>query len=286
MIVQISGSTLQGLGNIPKHAEYSYQYLLLRLLLGTATVSRGGVSGKQATDYSSLPASPQTKSPLAAIKDFLTGYAVGGSVARFVKVTRADNRDFYREILGEFLNFYLQTIQGRNTGAFVFLYRVLERISYSVPLLYASTQSDYIGTFKDLKSILNSDIDGELGLFKKFLNQGKFIDIIKLQVNQKISFSSSSGYGQGHYALTCNKFKNFTSMDPVGQEVEIKFSDIHDFLITIRNRFFHSRTGDGRGNITALEMLDSDEYFGKVNPVIASFLAIVALHTISAKYHA
>jgi len=36
-----------------------------------------------------------------------------------------------------------------------------------------------------LKAILNPDIEGELGLFKKFLNQGKFIDPIKLQVAQK-----------------------------------------------------------------------------------------------------
>ena len=285
MSVQISGSTIEGLGRIPKNADSSYQYLLVRLLLGTATVSRGYARGKQSTDYSSLPAIQQSKSSASAFKDFLASYSVGGTVERFIRVTLADNREFYKEILSEFLNYQLHAMQGRNTSAFVFLYRILERVSYSVPLLYAATQSDYMGTFKDLKAILHADAEGELGLFKKFLGQGRFIDPIKLQIIQKIKFSCSSGYGSNYYDLTCDKFKAFASMDQAAQEVEIKFSEIPELLKTIRNRFFHSRTGDGRGNITTITMPDSDEYFGKINPIIASFLAIIVLHTFSAKYH-
>lgn len=286
MAVLISGCSLESLGNIPTNADKSFQYLLLRFLLGTATVSRGTTIGRQLIDYSSLPSAPQSKTPAAAFSDFLNSYSVGGSTERFIRITIADNRDFYREILSEFLNCHLQIIQGRHTGAFVFLYRVLERISYSVPLLYASTQSDYIGTFKDLKAILNAEKDGELGLFKKFLNQGRFIDRLKLQVNQKISFSSTSGNASSHFNIATKKFAKFTSTDSVAHEVEIKFSDIPDFLITLRNRFFHARTGDGMNNISSTEMPDSDEFFERVNPIILSFLAIIVLHTISTKYHA
>lgn len=285
MAVQISGTTIEGLGNIPQNAEHSYQYLLIRLLLGTATVSRGSTRIKQATDYSSLPAIIQTKTPAIAIREFLTSYSIGGSVNRLIKLTRGENREFYKEILSEFLNFQIHTTRGNNTSAFVFLYRILERISYSVPLLYTSTQSDFRGTFKDLKAILNADIDGELGLFKKFLGKGRFIDSIKLQISQKISFSTVGGHGANYYNTTCKRYTNFSGNDPATHEVEIKFLDIPEFLITIRNRFFHSRTGDGRENITTIEMPDSDEYFGKINPIIASFLAIVTLQTIAAKYH-
>lgn len=284
MDVQIHGVNLEKLGRIPKNSEKSYQYLILRLLLGTATVSRGSIKGRQKIDYSSLPSIPQTKSPSVAIKDFLASYAVGGDLVRFIRVTVPDNRDFYREILNEFINFHLQNVQGRHTGAFIFLYRILERISYSVPLLYASTQTDYIGTFNDLKAILNADVKGELGLFNKFLSQGKFIDKLKLQVNQKISFASASGHGISHFNLVCEKFDKFSSFDPNMQEVEIKLRDIPNFLITIRNRFFHSGIGDWKKNITLVEMPDPDEFFGKINPIIISFLSIVVLHTISAKY--
>ncbi len=285
MSVQISGTTLEGLGNIPKNAEHSYQYLLIRLLLGTATVSRGSTRSKQAMDYSSLPATVQTKTPAIAVNDFLTSYSIGGSVNRLIKLTLGDNREFYKEILSEFLNFQIQTTRGNSTGAFVFLYRILERISYSIPLLYTSTQSDFRGTFNDLKSILNADIEGELGLFKKFLGKGQFIDSLKLEVVQKISFSTVGGHGANYYNLTCTRFAKFESKDQANHEVEIKFSEIPEFLITIRNRFFHSRIGDGKKNITTIEMPDSDEYFGKINPIIASFLAIVTLQTVAAKYH-
>lgn len=285
MSVQISGTTLEGLGNIPKNAEHSYQYLLIRLLLGTATVAKGNTRRKQEVDYSSLPATVQTKSPAVAVNDFLSDYSIGGSVNRLIKLTLGDNRDFYKEVISEFMNYQIQTIKGNNTSAFVFLYRILERISYSVPLLYSSTQSDYRGTFNDLKSILNADSEGELGLFKKFLGKGRFIDPLKLEVAQKISFSTISGHGANYYNLTSTRFTKFVSTDQANDEVEIKFSDIPEFLITIRNRFFHSRTGDGKKNITTIEMPDSDEYFGKINPIIASFLAIVTLQTIAAKYH-
>lgn len=285
MSVQISGFALEGLGNIPKNAEHSYQYLLIRLLLGTATVSNGSIRGRQATDYSSLPATTQTKTPAVAMSDFLTSYSIGGNVGRLIKITRGDNREFYKEILAEFINFEIQTLRGSNVSAFVFLYRILERISYSVPLLYTSTQADFRGTFKDLKAILNADIDGELGLFKKFLGKGKFIDPIKLQVAQKISFFVNSGHGANYYTLTEKRYSNFVSKDSTNHEFEIRFSDIPEFLITIRNRFFHSRVGDGRENITTIEMSDPDEYFGKINPTIVSFLAIVTLQTIAAKYH-
>lgn len=284
MPVQIAGTTLEGLGNTPKNAEHSYQYLLIRLLLGTATVSKGSSRIRQSMDLSSLPATVQSKTPAIAVKDFLSSYSIGGSTNRLIKITCVDNRDFYKEILSEFLNFQMQKARGNNTGAFVFLYRILERISYSVPLLYASTQSDFRGTFNDLKSILNADIDGELGLFKKFLNKGRFIDPIKLQIVQKIKFTSAGGHEANYYNLTCKKYKDFVSTDPIAHEVEIKFSDIPEFLKIIRNRFFHSRTGDGRDNITTIEMPDSDEYFEKINPIIESFLAIVTLQTIAAKY--
>lgn len=284
MTVQIAGSTMEGLGNLPQNAAQSYQYLLLRLLLGTATVSRSATSRKQTIDYSSLPATPQAKTASIAVKGFLIDYSIGGNVKRFLKATIADNREFYKEILSEFLNFEIHTARRSHTAAFVFLYRILERISYSVPLLYSSTQTDYRGTFRDLKLVLE-DAEGELGLFSKFLSQGKFIDPIKLQVVQKISFLTGNFNGDSYYKFTKKRCSGFVISDDVNKVLEIKFSDIHSLLKTIRNRFFHSRTGDGQDNITTIQMIDSDEYFSIINPIIASFLAIVTLQSIASKYH-
>jgi hypothetical protein len=286
VVVQLPGCRIEGLGNVPTNADKSFQYLLLRFLLGTATASRGSLRAKQSVDYSSLPAVVQAKTPRAAVTEFLTAFEVGCTASRFVKITIADNREFYREILCEFINCHLQTIQGRHTGAFVFLYRILERISFTVPLLYASTQTDYVGTFNDLKAMLNGEKDGELALFRKFLSQGRFIDELKLQVNQTVTFTSAGGHANAYFDLVTKRFKDFTSIDAVASEVEIEFSRIPQLLITLRNRFFHLRTGDGMKNISSTELPDSDEFFQRINPITFSFLAMITLHTLAAKYRA
>lgn len=284
--VSVAGCLISRLGNFPKNADKSYQYLLLRLLLGTVSVTRNKFTYQQKTDNSSLPATQQTKTAKAAIADFLSSYAVGGDIHHFVKATLADNRNFYHEVLGEFLNYYVHFGQGRHTSAFIFLYRILERISYTVPLLYAATQKDYIGTFKDLKAILAEDQSGELGLFKKFLSQGRFIDPIKLQVNQKLSFASLPPNGAQYYLLITKHYPKFAATDQANSEVEITLKNIPEFLITMRNRFFHSRTGDGLNNIKPTELPDSDELFSIINPPISNFLALVVLQTFASKYQA
>ena len=284
MSVPIAGFSIAGLGNLPAHAGLSYQYLLVRLLLGTASVERAGSIIKQRLDYSALPASPQVSRASIAVRTFLVDYAIGGSVKRLIKVTIPDNRIFYKELLNEFAHFIYQQNKGCFTTAFVFLYRIFERISFSVPLLYTSTQKDYIGTFNALKGILNADTSGEMALFKKFLSQGKFIDPLKLNVNLSLSFKSSFGHQDKYYVLTTKKVTCLTSPDPINRTADIKFSDVPELLKAIRNRFFHSRTGDGKDNIFIEEMPDSDEYFECINQTIANFLSIVTLQTIAAKY--
>jgi hypothetical protein len=278
------GIKFTSMGRLPKNADNSYQYLLVRLLLGTIGVDRAGVKVRSRVDYSVLPPIAQMKTPAVAVKSFLADYESGISVEKFISVTRGDNRNFYRDLLLEFSNFQIQTHRSCHTAAFVFLYRVLERLAYATPLLYVSTQKDYFGTFNDLKALLTADVNGELGLFKKFLAQGKFIDRVKLDVTYKIKFSSEDGYQAKYYKLTSKVYNNFVSKDPVAHEFEVKFSDVSELLKNIRNRFFHARTGDGQLNIASDDMPDSDEYFGCVNQVFGSFLGVVVLQTIATKY--
>lgn len=284
MSILVAGCCLDRMGRLPTGADRSFQYLLIRLLLGSASVSKGGSKCRQNIDFSSLPAVPQSKSGAAAVEDFLASYSVGGNVRKLITTTAADNREFYKEILSEFTHYFIQSARGNHAGAFVYLYRVLERLAYSVPLLYASTQRDYMGTFNDLKSILHSDKSGEIGLFKKLLRGRGFIDPLKLQVAQTITFRSSGGHQASYFQLTVSQFGDFSAQDATRASVEIVFENILEFMVTIRNRFFHSRTGDGQKNISTLAMIDPDEYFSCINKFCASFLAVVVLQTIATKY--
>lgn len=284
MNISINGLTYQSLGRLPKNAEQSVQYLLVRLLIGTASVKRGTKVVKQTIDFSALPSTPQSKTRSIAFDEFLSTYSVGCNSKKFIQITRPDNRIFYRDLLSEFSNFFIQTKNECHTAAFIFLYRTLERISYSIPLLYCSTQSDYINTFKELKSLLNPEIDGELGLFKRFLNEGKFIDAIKLDITYTINFFSLQGYQGKFFDLTTKRYTKLFSKDSTLSQIEITFREVPELLKTLRNRFFHLRTGDGKSNIGMDEIFDSDEYFACLNPIFCSFLAIVTLQTIAKKY--
>ena len=66
--------------------------------------------------------------------------------------------------------------------------------------------------------------------------------------------------------------------------MELQFRNIPSFLVTVRNRLFHARTGDGQSNVKMQEVLDIDEYLGCLNPIFCNFLAIITLRTIASKY--
>ena len=271
-------------GKLPRDAENSFQYLLARLLIGAMQLSKGTTHIHQGIDFSTLPQSTQTKASIGAFFDFLQSAQIGGTSQRYVKETLADNRDFFRELLAEFSNYFVQTKRNNHATAFVHLYRILERISYSVPLLYCATQKDFIGTYNDLKSLFKDDASGELGLFKKFLDQGRFIDRLKLDATLQITFTSENGFQNQYFFLTDRLYKSFQSTDSVNNQFELQFKNIPSFLTTVRNRLFHARTGDGQSNVKMQEVLDIDEYLGCLNPIFCNFLAIIVLRTIASKY--
>lgn len=284
MFITKDGIDYQATGRLPKDAENSFQYLLARLLIGAMQATKGTTHVHQGIDYSTLPHSIQTKAPISAFFDFLQSANIGGTSQRYVKITLADNRDFFRELLAEFANHFVQTRRGNHATAFVHLYRILERISYSVPLLYCATQKDFVGTYNDLKALFKDDAAGELGLFKKFLEQGRFIDGLKLDATLPIKFISAGGFQNAYFVLTDRLYKSFQTTDAASHQIELQFKNIPSFLVTVRNRLFHARTGDGQSNVKMQEVLDIDEYLGCLNPIFCNFLAIVTLRTIASKY--
>lgn len=280
----IDGVTYAGLGNIPNNADRSYQYLLIRLLLGNLTLQQHGIELRQEANLFVLPPQKQQLRASPAFNNFLVDSGIGSTGKRFIQKTVADNRSFYKDVLSEFSNYFLQAKKESHTAAFVFLYRVLERFSFSIPLLYSSTQSDYIGTFNTLKNFFDDDLKGELGLFKVFLNQGTFIDPLILDFVFEVTFTSQHGYAANYFDLTRRQQTQFVSTDPAINKIEIRFRDVPELLKTLRNRFFHFRTGDGQQNIRIEHILNTDEFFSCVNPTFVSFLAIVALTSIAKKY--
>lgn len=285
MLIAHSGFNLKMNHGAPARADTSYQYQIVRLLLGVACIVKDDKLVKQKLDYSSLPAMPQQISPAKAVRLFFGAYGMSGDQGKFIRETAAGNRDFYKEILHDFCAVKIQQSRGCHSAAFVFIYRVLERILYSVPLIYASRQRDFIGTFNNLKDLLQGKGDGEYGLYNKLINRGSFIDNLKLDIPYQIDFSGSGAYKNHHFALMTRYFHDeIESPDSVTCCGEIKMRNIGKIIYTLRNRFFHTKTGEGQNNIKSHELGDADLFFLSLNEIFFSYLSIVTLETIAIDY--
>lgn len=278
------GVTYSYADSSPAHIEKSPQYILVRLLCGAITLSNGTTTIRQKTNFSSIPCAPQSSTASKCILNFLSDFDAGTGVDSFYRSVQIENRAFYQHILSEFGNYFIQTKRNCHTAAFVFLYRALEQFSYSIPLLYCSTQREYIGTFNQLKSLFSTDIKGDLGLFKKFLEQGNFLDAMELDATFQIDFFSANAFQNKYYKATTERFDKFTLKDPTLSQVQIKLRHVPELLIAIRNRFFHHATGEGQNNLSLSNIPNSDEYFGCLNPCFCNVLALIALQSIAERY--
>lgn len=284
MTAAYQGFEFNLIGAQPADADKSIPYQLLRLLIGTATIRLNNISVEQRTDFSNLMPSKQSLSPKKAVDKYFSEFSISTNQKKFIRESILGNRQFFKDILCEYAHYFYQTKKQSHTAAFVYIYRIMERMFYSVPLIYTQTQNDYYATFKELKEILNEEKVGEMGLYKKIVAQGKFIDKTKLDLLYTIDFSSSAN-SREFYNLTEKKFSSgFDSADPASAELKIKFREIPGLLTLLRNRFFHTRTGDGQANIRAEEIVSSDEYFKFLNPIFCSYLSVVILHIIAISF--
>ena len=272
-------------GPCPKNGNVCSQYILAKLLLGNIFVKRGAVNFKQSVDYSSLTPVVQTNSSGAAFLQFIVNEGICNTSAAFIKKTLPDNRPFFDDLLWEYSNYFEQTCKGSHTSAFIFLYRVIERMSFSIPALYFSCSNDYYATFNDVKNILDEDGQGELGLLKKFIDQNNFLDSTEKSVIYDINFVSSYGLETKFFNAIKTKIKpELKSSDITIHKMQIEFINILGFFINTRNRFFHSKTGKGQFNIRAHEIEDTDGFFSILNPVFCSYASFLVLRSISKKY--
>jgi hypothetical protein len=259
--------------------QVSWQVMLVSMLVGNGSINGTG----QKNDYSAIPAAPQTAAK-SALADFLRKYSVGRGAQSFNKVTISDNRKFFQELLCEFGHYFVKTRRGDHAAAFILLYRILERLAYTAPLIYCRTASDYYKTFDSLRDLITNDKTTELRFLQNFLKSGKLIDASLLSTSFTITFSNRHGRGDFHYDALKRAFKNFSVEDRSRWQLTVLLEDICKLLIDVRNRFAHFASGSWQENISLVDIEDADEFFGALNPVFCSFLSFFVLHVIAQTY--
>jgi hypothetical protein len=279
-MIDLDGSNYHA-RRFPVDAKNSYHYMLVRLLIGTLVVEKRGERFRQDFDFGSVPPVEQNLIPSSAVSSYLRQIGYVGSSSSFIKKTTGRNRPLVKDLLSEFVNYFEQSNRGSHIASFVSIYRIVERLSYSAPLLYASNSKDYLGTFSLLKKLFLNQDDGELAFFKRFINSGDFLDETILDITYDVTFSSKYGNEKKYYdALVRLAGDSLSAQNSVTHQISFEFRKSIPICIILRNRFFHFATGDGKGNLSLSEIGDADEFFACMNPALLSCAARIALKLI------
>ena len=86
-----------------------------------------------------------------------------------LKKIRHNNKNFWTNLRDQLCLLLLAFKQKKHVECFLIIYRIFEKISIAVPLIYASIQSEYSKAHKFLKSLNSGSNDGELAAFRELL---------------------------------------------------------------------------------------------------------------------
>ncbi|MEZ8579438.1 hypothetical protein AB6D24_06305 [Vibrio splendidus] len=258
--------------------------LIMRLLSGNVELTHNYTSKvvKSRVNYFSSDLTPfnnwKTEFPAYFSEDI-----TADDLASFIDNTKYVNRNFYSVILSEVSQFVFHTNRKSHTSAFIYIYRILEKISYAFPLIYTSKTQDFQQSFNKLKELMVGDGEKkELGFFKTFIDILYRGDSIA-DTSVDIEFTASDNDVKRQMF---KEVKRVTPNDAIhGDTTEfemlsIKYCEMGSFIISIRNRFFHNLNG-GAKNIDSDKIVDSDELFSFINPMAMYWIAMVFLEVVS-----
>lgn len=188
------------------------------------------------------------------------------------------NKEFFNRLENEFCNFLTYQEKGSYTTAFIFLYRILEVISFSFPLIYASKTYDFKHTYSKLKEIFDSNSGnqkGELGFLKSAIKV-MFDSSDLYETSVDIDLNDEFEKNQKIYKAVKSVCKEslFHQDTVVNSKIAIPFGDVSSFIIIMRNRFFHL-FNRGDKNLESIEIIDPDYFFSKLNEPLFGWLCVI-----------
>lgn len=197
------------------------------------------------------------------------------------------NIDFHRTFLAEIAGCIFNLEKGKNTVAFVHLYRAYEHLAYAFPMIFASKTKDYVGSFDSLKKWMTKEGNGnagELKFLKSFISTLFEKDEI-LSTAIDIRITANDEHKMLMFNALAKKVMDWQSIEKYSPGttspdiLSIPFIEYHSFIINLRNRFFHyfNQRGD---NLSIDDVIDSDLLFSMVNKSSLYFVAII-FHEIS-----
>ncbi|RFZ82997.1 hypothetical protein DYU05_12650 [Mucilaginibacter terrenus] len=258
------------------NSSISNEALLIRILTGTLRCTNLITSDSfdQYDNYFILGRDTNAVVKSTTIRTCLEPEISFTKVCEFLKSSTTLNNSFFENLLIEVTSCFYRRQKGHNTMAFLHLYRSLEYISYSFPLIYASHSRDYYGTFDRIKNYFDAS-KNELLFFDAFVKK-LFNGLGYLDTPVTFNFNSLvPQINKNHY----NIFKLFIPNEKILSDsknlsVTTSYDQILDLCVNLRNRYFHFAMG-GKRNIKGTDILESDILFGIINDELLNWIALI-----------
>lgn len=271
--------------------ETASKILLLRGIIGSVKLRHvfTGNEFEQQIDYLDLGQSRRSIHPIERLKGYLFEDP-DATMDDFFKLFQDrillyQNSNFFKRLELEFNNFYYYQSKSSYTTAFAYIYRILEKISYAFPLIYASKTNDFEGTFKHLRDYFSGinvgdKQKGELGFFKRFIKV-VFKNDPLADASVTIIVEGGTDDVQQHFfqafKKACPETSVYDSTDTYEpRRLSVKFTEFSSFIINIRNRFFHLLSS-GQPNLQSEDIPDADHFFKMINHQCMYWLSIITL---------
>jgi hypothetical protein len=247
---------------------------LIRLLLGTIDFNAAleGINISQRKNYSNARGIENNTLSAKIIRDSFAPLTIE-DLDSYLRKFKNTNYNLHSDILIEISLYFVYKEKGNHVSCFLHLYRILEYVSYSFPLIHSSLSRGYIGTFKALQSYFTKD-GSELEFIDNFIKKlfdgdpifGSSIDIDIVGPNAIVQDKI--------YKSFKTILSGFLTCDDATKRITISFSNIIKATIHLRNRYFHFAIG-GQKNIRSTDIQYPDLFFQQINECILNWISIV-----------
>ena len=258
-------------------------YNILRIIMGGVSVTNNDteITSDLMTNYLSLYYSfDNNLSAEANLVEILNESIELKDLEKFFFDRRysTKNKEFFNRLENEICNFLTYQSKGNYTTSFIFIYRILEVISFSFPLIYASKTYDFKHTYGKLSEIFSNNSGnskGELGFLKSAIKvMFGDSDILKTSIDIDLNDEHEKNEKIFKAIKSVIDHKIFHTDTIENSKISIYFGDVSSFIITLRNRFFHL-FNRGDKNLESIEIIDPDYLFSKINEPVFSWICVL-----------
>lgn len=250
---------------------------IVRMLTGTINIEKYPYNKKlvlKESYFSNLISTPRFQR-ISKLGEIISPDISLAEFVEFTSLTASKNTDFYNNLANEFANYLWYQNKEHGTTAFLFIYRILEHISYSFPLLYTSKTLNFTSSYGYLKSFFEAqpgDKKGELSFFKGFIEKIFTGDEI-MQSSVSLNLVGEEKTRKEYYQLLQKRMKGDSIHEEsvTNETLCIRWGTVPSLIIQLRNRFFHYTNGN-KNNISSEEIIDPDLFFSMINDIFFKWL--------------